>query len=93
MDHPDQLQLRFSSDVSVVRLPEGEIRLRPRAPMITGSVRDAARVLDVSTETVRQLIHEGAIRAWKPRKRWFRVNMATVYAYKERQQAEHTLSA
>lgn len=84
MTTPDQLELplrlQAAPDVSVVHYPDGEIRLKPRAPLVTGSTRDAARVLGLSPSQVRRLIAAGSIRAWRPGHRWLRVDMAQVYA-------------
>lgn len=78
-----ELGLSISPDVAVTRLPDGEVRLKPRAPMVTGSTRDAARVLGVTPRTVRTLIHDGLIVAWRPAKHKLRVDMTSVYRHKE----------
>lgn len=93
-DHPDQLQLplRLSAapDVSVVHFPDGEIRLRPRAPLVTGSTADAARVLGLSPRQIRRMVHAGEIRAWRPGRRWLRIDMASVYALHKSRALGHT---
>ena len=83
MTAPEQLdlplRLQASPDVTVVHLPDGEVRLKPRRPLITGTVRDAARVLGLSPSQVRRIIAAGRIRAWRTGHGWLRVDMTSVY--------------
>lgn len=79
-----ELGLSISPDVQVTRLPDGEVRMKPRAPLVHGSTKDAARVLGCCERTVRNLIAEGELVAWRPAKRWLRVDMASVYDKKKR---------
>jgi hypothetical protein len=81
--HPDQmelpLQLSASSSVTVTRFPGGEVRLKPTAPKIEGSVKDAAKELGLSPRQVRRMLVEGDLPGWKPAKRKWVVNMIAVY--------------
>lgn len=90
--HADQLELGLfvSPDVAVVRLPDGEVRLKPRAPMVTGGTKDAAKVLGISSRSVITLIEEGAIHAWRPGKRSWKIDMTSVYSLLERKRAWRT---
>jgi len=79
---PDQqleLGLFVSPDVTVTRLPDGEVRLRPKAPLVTGGTREAARALAVDQRTILRMIEAGEIRAWRPAKRHWRIDMTSVY--------------
>ena len=86
---PDQLEFRFPAVVTP--LPGGGVKVMPaKEPNCIErwvSVKEAAEVLDVSTEIVRQLAHGGHITARQkseaPRS-WFLVEMGSVYAYKRR---------
>lgn len=82
-----ELGLFVSPDVSVTRFPDGEIRLKPKAPLVTGGTKDAARVLGITTRSVITLIEEGEIQAWRPAKRNWRIDMTSVYSLLERKRA------
>lgn len=89
MPEPTQLELDLfvSADVAVTRFPDGEVRMKAKAPMIEGGTKDASRVLGVSRQTVIRLAEEGLIEGWVPAKRKWRFNMATVYALKQKRRA------
>jgi hypothetical protein len=89
---PAQLELTFSSsmDVRVNRLPNGEVHLKPGKITVSGTVRDACRVLGgCCPQVIYALIREGEIIAKKPKPNApnskYRVDMTTVYALDERQ--------
>lgn len=82
-----ELDLQIAPSVRVVRRPGGVVELHPQAPRLEGTVTEAARVLGVSPRTLRTMITEGIVRAWKPRSHW-RVCMASVYALRARRETE-----
>lgn len=88
---PEHLQLELdlcvSADVTVTRFPDGEIRLKPKAPLVTGGTKEAAKALGVSPRSVITMIEEGEIEAWRPGKRNWRIDMTSVYRLMERKRA------
>lgn len=89
MPEPTQLELDLfvSADVAVTRFPDGEIRLKPRTPLVTGGTKEAAKALGISPRSVITLIDEGAIKAWRPGKRNWRIDMTSVYSLLERKRS------
>jgi excisionase family DNA binding protein len=89
---PPEIQLELglfvSPDVAVTRFADGEIRLKPKAPLITGGTKEAAKALGVSPKTIIRLIEDKQIHAWKPAKRKWRIDMTSVYDLLERSRAE-----
>lgn len=89
-ENPEQLELNFtvSTEVKVTRFPDGEVRMKPQAPKVEGTVNDAAKHLGISPRQVRRLIAEKEIPAWKPGSRHWKVDMAAVYDRRRKRQAE-----
>ena len=74
-----ELGLCVSPDVTVTRMADGEVRLKPKAPLVTGGTKEAAAVMGVSQKTVIRLIEEGCIQAWRPGRRKWKIDMTSVY--------------
>lgn len=83
-----ELPLFVSPDVTVTRFADGEIRLKPKAPLVTGGTKEAAKALGISPKTVIRLIEEGQIQGWRPAKRKWKVDMTSVYDLLNRSRAK-----
>lgn len=76
LDLPLQFAPALSTEVSLSRDEAGRLVIEPRATIREwGRTAEAADILGVSPETVRQMVHRGELPHRTPGRRWIQVDL------------------
>lgn len=79
-----KVELKPVPNLQVSRMPDGSINIKPRMELrLEGTVAEAAAILGVSVVQVRLMIRSGELRAYRPGKRKYIVDLLHAQQIKE----------